>query len=195
MELIKNNPLKFISNGVAMLITIFVLSSFIEFRKEPKEIIQFVKNEKINLPKLTLGQINIEMKMDSTDLIKNLEFSRTNLMSYIKELDIKYPEIVMAQAILESGHFKSKLFKNNNNLFGFRQAKRRETTSIGTKNGYAYYKSWRESVIDYQMYSKRYLSHIKTEEEYIKYLNKHYSESKNYGIVLKKIIKRVKNEN
>lgn len=194
MELNKNNTFKFILNSVAMLITIFVLSSFIEFREKPKEIIHFVKNENFNYP--ILGQIKIEMKMkiDSTDLNENLEFSRKNLMCYIEELEIKFPEIVMAQAILESGHFKSKLFKNNNNLFGFRQAKRRETTSIGTKNGYAYYKSWKECVIDYQMYSKRYLSHIKTEEDYIKYLNKHYSESKNYGIVLKKIIKRVKNE-
>ncbi len=39
---------------------------------------------------------------------------------YIKKVGIKHPEVVLRQAIIESGHFKSVVFKTRNNLFGFR---------------------------------------------------------------------------
>jgi uncharacterized FlgJ-related protein len=165
-------------------VIIFVLSSFITNIDKVKTI-KYVKP-------IIKDSVKVDSPINTNNKINTDEFSKENLMAYIKELNIPFPRIVMAQAILESGHFKSKLYKNNNNLFGFIRAKKRKTTSIGSKNGYAYYNSWKESVLDYYLYSEAYLSNIKSEEEYLRYLNKHYSQSKNYSVTLKKVMKKIK---
>jgi hypothetical protein len=116
------------------------------------------------------------------------EFSPEKLKAYVLELNIRFPYIVYAQAQLETGEFKSKIFKENNNLFGLKQAKRRPTTNKGEENGHAYYNSWKDSVVDYAFYSAQYLSHIKTEDECFQYLSQNYAEDPNYVVKLKKII-------
>lgn len=120
---------------------------------------------------------------------KQNEFNREKLKAYILELNVKYPHIVMAQAELETGGFKSKIFKENHNLFGMKVATKRPTTNKGEENGHAYYESWRESVVDYAFYSAQYLSNIKSEAEYFDYLSQSYAEDPNYIIKLKEIIK------
>ena len=107
----------------------------------------------------------------------------------IKELGILFPEIVFAQAILESAHFKSNVFKNNNNLFGMRLPRVRKTTAIGKRRGYAIYDNWMLSVDDYKLWQnsipKKYL---KNKTTYYLYLQKVYCECKYYSSRLKKII-------
>ena len=117
------------------------------------------------------------------------EFSREKLKAYILELNIKYPYIVLAQAQLETGGFKSQIFKENHNLFGMKVATKRPTTNKGEENGHAYYENWRESVVDYAFYSAQYLSNIKSEAEYFEYLKQNYAEDSNYVDKLKEIIK------
>jgi uncharacterized FlgJ-related protein len=119
---------------------------------------------------------------------KKNEFSETKLREYILELNIKFPHIVLAQSQLETGHYTSKIFKENNNLFGMKEAKQRPTTNKGTENDHAYYDNWKESVQDYAMYSARYLNQIKTQEEYLQYLSQNYAEDQNYVTKLKLII-------
>ena len=80
-----------------------------------------------------------------------LEF-RDSVFNYIQELNIKHPEIVFKQAQIESGNFSSKVFRENNNMFGMRVPFRRANTVIGENRGYAVYESWRHSVIDYALY-------------------------------------------
>jgi len=55
---------------------------------------------------------------------------------YIISIGIKHPDIVLKQAIYETGHFRSNIFNKRNNLFGFRQRK------------YIYFDTWK-SCIDY----------------------------------------------
>jgi hypothetical protein len=62
------------------------------------------------------------------------------------------PLIVTAQAMVETDDFTSSVFANNNNLFGMRRAKVRETTAIGEKGGYALYRSIKDSIIDLSMW-------------------------------------------
>ena len=50
--------------------------------------------------------------------IDKLELNKDNFFLVCKIYDIKFPEIVYAQARLESGNFKSKLFQNKNNFLG-----------------------------------------------------------------------------
>jgi uncharacterized FlgJ-related protein len=121
---------------------------------------------------------------------KENEFNKERLRAYILELNIRYPHIVLAQAELETGGFKSHIFKTNNNIFGMKEATRRPTTNKGTENGHAYYSNWRESVQDYAMFAAAYLNDLRTENEYFEYLSLNYAEDKGYVNKLKEIIKR-----
>jgi uncharacterized FlgJ-related protein len=116
------------------------------------------------------------------------EFSEDKLIAKLKELNVKFPYIVLAQSKLETGNFTSKIFRENNNLFGMREAKQRITTAQGTENNHAYYHSWQESILDYAFYQCRYLSGINTEEQYFNYLKQSYAEDPSYVNRLQTII-------
>lgn len=116
------------------------------------------------------------------------EFSEEKLDAYIKELNIKFPHIVKAQSILETGNYQSEVFRANNNLFGMKVAKLRPTTALGENLGHAYYANWRNSVLDYAFYSAAYLRNIKTEDEYFQYLKANYAEDPNYVTKIKQLI-------
>ena len=116
------------------------------------------------------------------------KFSPDKLKQSLKDLNVKFPHIVYAQAQVETGNFTSKIFKENNNLFGMREATVRPSTNKGTEHGHAYFETWYDSVLDYALYQAQYLSDIKTESEYFQYLSQHYAEAGNYVEVLKKVI-------
>ena len=125
----------------------------------------------------------------SHDVI-NDEFSPQKLIAMLEDLNVKYPHIVFAQSMIETGHWTSPLFIENSNLFGMKQAKRRVTSALGTKNGHAYYDHWRDSVYDYAFYQSKYLSKAATEEEYLAYLGRSYAEAGHYVNALRRIINR-----
>lgn len=116
-------------------------------------------------------------------------FTPEKLKAYLLELNLRFPHIVYAQAQLETGEFKSNIFKTNNNLFGMKEATSRPTTNKGTENGHAYYEDWRQSVVDYAFFSATYLSNIKTEDEYFQYLGANYAEDPKYVEKLKEKIR------
>lgn len=120
---------------------------------------------------------------------ENEQFTAQRFYDYLIQLNIKFPDIVFAQACLETGHFKSQIFKTNHNLFGMREAKRRIKTSTGTEFGYAYYNNWKESVLDYGFFQATYLNQIKTEEQYLEYLQQNYAEADNYKNLIMAIVK------
>lgn len=124
--------------------------------------------------------------------VKTTDFTEEKLIEYIDELNIKFPHIVLAQARLESGNFKSKIFKENNNLFGMKEAKQRISTNKGTNLGHAKYDSWKECVLDYALYQATYLSKFKTEEQYYSYLADNYAANGRYVKLLKDIAKEYK---
>jgi hypothetical protein len=125
-------------------------------------------------------------------LILNNEnkFSEEKLKEAILALNIKFPHIVLAQAKLESGHFKSKIFKENNNFFGMKVARCRPTTNKGEQNGHAYFDTWKDCLVDYAFYQAAYLHDIKTEDQYLAYLKANYAEDPNYFTKLLNLIKR-----
>jgi hypothetical protein len=118
------------------------------------------------------------------------EFSEEKLISKLKELNFRFPHIVLAQSKIETGHFKSKMFNENNNLFGMKQAKTRINTAGGTQHGHAYYDTWTESVYDYALYSSTYLHKIKNESQYYSYLSQNYATDPGYVSKLKNIIEK-----
>lgn len=124
---------------------------------------------------------------EKQEIIKEISFE-IELYEYIKSLNIAHPEIVLAQAKIESGNFKSSLFLQHNNLFGMKLPRKRATVATGkTPSGFAKYKSWQYSVIDYALY-QTYSAKNLTEEDYIKFLNRNYAEDPIYNIKLKKLI-------
>jgi uncharacterized FlgJ-related protein len=121
-------------------------------------------------------------------MAKHDKFSTDKLLVMIKELNFSFPDIVYAQAILETDNFKSRIFIENNNLFGMKQAVKRITKARCSQYDHAYYKNWMESVDDYALYSSTYLSSLKTESDYFEYLSQNYAEDSQYVTKLKNII-------
>lgn len=121
-------------------------------------------------------------------MVKHDKFSTDKLLCMIKELNFSFPDIVFAQAILETNNFKSRIFMENNNLFGMKQSVKRITKARYTQYDHAYYKNWIESVDDYALYSSTYLSSLKTESDYFEYLSQNYAEDSQYVTKLKSII-------
>ena len=114
-------------------------------------------------------------------------FSEDLLIEAIKEFKLDHPHVVLAQAKLETGHFTSSIFLENNNLFGMKVARARPTTAIGSHRGHAVYRSWRESLIDYLLYSAYYVK-SKEEEEFYNHLENNYAEDPIYTSKLKQVV-------
>jgi uncharacterized FlgJ-related protein len=123
------------------------------------------------------------------------QFTQVKLIDKLKELNVKFPHIALAQSMLETGNYTSKVFKESNNLFGLREAKQRITTARGTQFNHAYYNDWIESVYDFAFHQCRYLSNLTTEEQYFQYLSQNYAEDPNYITILKDIIQKNKLKN
>lgn len=118
------------------------------------------------------------------------EFSEQKLIEKIKQLNFKFPHIILAQSYQETGHYKSTIFYENHNLFGMKEAKLRSNLALGTNRGHAYYDSWQDSVVDYALFYSTYLSKIKTEGEYFEYLRQNYAEDPTYVQRLKSLINK-----
>jgi hypothetical protein len=117
------------------------------------------------------------------------EFSEAKLIEKIKQLNFKFPHIILAQSYQETGHYKSGIFLENNNLFGMKEAKLRSNLAKGTNRNHAYYDTWQDSVVDYALFYSTYLHDIKTEGEYFEYLKQNYAEDLTYVQRLKALIK------
>lgn len=100
------------------------------------------------------------------------------VLKAINYYEIKYPKIVLAQAILETGHYKSKLCKENNNLFGLYNSVKKE---------YFKFSHWSESVEAY----KKYVQYKYKEGDYYNFLDSiGYASDSLYISKIKTIIKR-----
>lgn len=133
---------------------------------------------------------DLEKEILIVDINSRNEFDQDKLVVMLKDLNVRFPHIVVAQARLETGGYRSRIFKENNNLFGMKQATVRVNTASGTQHNHAYYDTWRESVYDYAFYQTRYLSGAKTEAEYLYVLGQSYAEDPNYVTKLQNEIKK-----
>ncbi len=138
-----------------------------------------IRTEYITAEKLLLIEIEEENK-----------FSEENLIEEISKLNFKYPYIVLAQAILETGTYESKIFKENNNLFGMKEARVRLNLAKGTQFGHAYYDDWKESLTDYALWYSTFAYKCKNENQLYTLLNQQYAEANYYPQALKRIIKK-----
>ena len=117
---------------------------------------------------------------DDESLRKDLpELTIPNLIAEIKRNNIKYPKIVLAQAILETGWFKSSVCRNKHNLFGL--------TNPRTGKYYEF-NHWTESVSAY----KSKVQYKYSGGNYLLWLDKiGYAEEKTYVRSLIKVLKQL----
>ena len=109
---------------------------------------------------------------------KPTELTIENLYAALKKHGIKYPKIVLAQAILETGRFRSRVCNENNNLFGLRHS-----------NGYYVFDHWEESVIAYK--NKVQYKHRDNENYYAFLKRIGYSTSKDYVRRVREIVSQL----
>lgn len=122
-------------------------------------------------------------------LIEEMDsFSEERLINKITSLNFKFPHIVLAQTKQETGHYTSKIFKENHNLFGMKEAKIRINLAKGTQYGHAFYDNWEESIMDYAFWCSTYAYKCDTEEKYYQLLSRQYAEDPNYVQRLKSLI-------
>lgn len=124
----------------------------------------------------------------------NEEISYVAVYNQILETGIEFPDVVFAQSVLESGHYKSKVYLANNNLFGMKFPRKRETVAIGQNMGYSVYEFWQTSIEDYMLYQQFFFKNKKiTKFQYLKYLDRKYASVPGYSKKLLNIIDRFQN--
>ena len=127
-----------------------------------------------------------------TVYMETIPFSEEALIDLLRKSNIKYPYIVLAQAKIESGNYTSKVFRENNNLFGMKEPNVRTTTALGTKNSHAYYLDWVSSVYDYAMFQNNRMQGVDSESEYYAKLADGYAADSTYAAVIRKTVDSLK---
>lgn len=107
--------------------------------------------------------------------------SEKDVYDFAKGIGAWYPEIITAQAIIESGCGKH-IPEKSNNLFGMKVPGKRETTAHnrGSVDVYAKYGNWKLCVADRILWElHRYGNHKPSYEEYLEGFST-YAEDENY---------------
>lgn len=135
----------------------------------------------INIRKPTEKEISITtMYVDSLPSFMN-KTPQEGLKEALKYYNVKYPEIVYAQAMHETGNFTSNLCINNNNLFGLYNS---------NKGAYYKFKHWHESILAYVNLVQ--YKH-KEGEDYYKFLTRiKYAEDPQYNNRIKNLVQKIK---
>ena len=90
-----------------------------------------------------------DMYMTRWQYFKQSEFCPDLLKEYLSFRNMRNADVVLAQALLETGFFTSPIFFENNNLFGMKYPLVRNTTATHVSRGHAAYSHWTSSVEDY----------------------------------------------
>lgn len=118
----------------------------------------------------------------------DLSFTEDRMISYAKQIGIKYIDVMVAQSRIETGWYSSAIFIEGANLFGMKLAKRRPTTASGEHRKHAKYSNWLRSVEDYKLWQEMVLNKVSSREEYMNYIAKYYAQNPNYLNLIKKQI-------
>lgn len=111
------------------------------------------------------------------------------IFEMVDRMPFKHKDIIKAQILIETGHFKDNVFKHNNNLFGMRLARQRLTLATGDNLKHAVFETVEESLYDRLIYEALYLNKF-NRDEYLKFLNRVYAEAgEEYSKMIESLIK------
>ena len=96
---------------------------------------------------------------------------------------LEHKDIVYAQAVLETGHFKSNVCLNYNNLFGLYDSKSKD---------YYKFNHWTESIVAYKEWVQTKYQPPNNYYTFLEEIN--YAEDENYTKLLKEIVKNRKDD-
>lgn len=136
--------------------------------------------------KIAFTPHSITSMLGGLDSLAKYEINDDLALLLMREMEVQHPQIVLAQMKLESGYYKSKLSQRNNNYFGMKHPYQRATMSMGEKNGYAHYRNWAYSILDYALWQRQYAYNL-NEDEYLQKLGKVYAEDAAYVRKLKNL--------
>lgn len=137
--------------------------------------------------KIAFSPYSITSMLGGLDSLAKHDINDDIALLLMKEMQVQHPQIVLAQMKLESGLYKSKLAKQNNNYFGMKHPRQRATMSMGEKNGYAHYRNWAYSILDYALWQKKYAYNL-SEHEYLQKIGGVYAEDDAYVRKIKNLI-------
>lgn len=123
-------------------------------------------------------------------LIVQTELNCFNIYAWCLELGIKFPEVVIAQARIESNNFKSGICKRHNNILGLHKAHKRKTTATDKGNIAADYLTWIDCLRDYKLRNDYFHGDTcQTVNSFLLFLRKsHYCKTSGYIKVIKKML-------
>jgi hypothetical protein len=128
-------------------------------------------------------------KYDFIFNVYSLDFTPENLRQAIMYAEIKQPEIVYRQALIETGNFTSDIFRYGKNCYGMKLSKHRCTSAVGEYNYHAMYAHWWDSVMDYRYFQDWYISRGWVIEDYLAFLwGMKYATDKHYIDKLKNTV-------
>ncbi len=125
------------------------------------------------MKKLLIVIVIIISGIKSTAQVSNRNLFIDSVFNYICESKILHAEIVIKQAVLETGWFKSKFLMKKNNIFAFR------------KKEYLSFKSWKDCVDYYKTWQKKHYKN--PQENYYQFLVRIKYATPEYPVHLKKI--------
>jgi hypothetical protein len=117
--------------------------------------------------------------IDSVSMKPQTEFE--SLLLKYHERGLKAPFVCLSQTYGETGKLSSNIYKENNNLFGFKCSTSR-SYCVKVNRGHAYYLSYDDSIDDYVEWQKTMVSN------YEEYFNQHVSSDTTYLNLLENVV-------
>lgn len=124
-------------------------------------------------------EIKVVLHIDNKDIQPDFfnKLPQEGLMEALEYYEIKHPQIVYAQAVLETGHFKSNVCLNYNNLFGLYDSKNKD---------YYKFNHWTESIVAYKEWIQKKYQPPNNYYVFLEEIN--YASDKEYISILKSIV-------
>lgn len=159
-----------------LLLMCFVLISTIMLMAMSRQI-KTINNDSFRIEPVLYDTI-IKPTFDE-DVLRTLELNKENFYAVCDYYDVKFPDIVYAQSILESGNFKSNIYNTRNNFLGLYDSRKHE---------FYQFEHWTDCLKGY----KKYIQYKYKDGDYYRFLDSiGYAEDENYVNLVKQIERRV----
>jgi len=140
-DLLRYCLISFLLIGIAILSTVYVVGL----------------NDKITQQQARIKQLDSLYNDACRNIYEKTELNWSNVDFWLAYFNVQHPDIVKKQMYLETGNLTSEICRFNNNLYGMRLPKARQTAvAYITMNGYPGYSTYIESIRCYSLWQEKY---------------------------------------